>query len=56
MQALLIFLAAVALLVVIGLLLPTKSKRTPLNDRDLRQGDTAAWIDTITDSNHSRRQ
>jgi hypothetical protein len=47
-KALLIFLALAALLVAAGLLFPTKSKRTPLNDRDIRQGDTSRWIGKIT--------
>ncbi len=48
MQAFLIFLAGALLLGVIGYFYPTKSKRTPLNDRDLRQGDSATWIKKTT--------
>lgn len=47
MQALLIFLAAALLLVVIGLYFPTRTHKTPQNDRDVRQGDTARWIQEI---------
>ena len=48
MQAFLIFLAAVAILVVLGLLFPGKNHKTPQNDRTKRQGDTARWIETIS--------
>ncbi len=47
MQALLIFLAAALLLVVIGFYFPTKTHKTPQNDRDIRQSDTSRWIKEI---------
>ena len=55
MQALLIFLAAVALLVFLGLLFPTKIHKTPQNSRDLRQGDTMKWLDEINATNNEKR-
>jgi len=46
-KALLIFLVLALLLVVAGLFFPSKTRKSPLNDRDLRQGDTARWIERI---------
>ncbi len=54
MQALLIFLAAVAVLVVLGLLFPSKTHKTPQNDRELRQGSTTKWLDEINASREKR--
>ncbi|WP_456450813.1 hypothetical protein [Hydrogenimonas sp.] len=56
MQALLIFLAAVAVLVVLGLLFPTKTHKTPQNSRDLRQGSTTEWLDGINATNHDEKR
>ncbi|WP_456382170.1 hypothetical protein [Hydrogenimonas sp.] len=47
MQALLIFLAAALVLVVLGYFFPTKSHKTPWNDRETREGNTMKWIEGI---------
>ncbi|WP_353662298.1 hypothetical protein [Hydrogenimonas sp. SS33] len=54
MQAFLIFLAAVAILVAIGYFYPTKTHKTPQNNRELRQGDTTRWLDEINASSKKR--
>ncbi len=54
MQAVLIFLVAVALLVLIGTYVPTKTQKTPQNDRQTRQGDTAQWIEEINVTDKKR--
>ncbi len=55
MQALLIFLVAVLVLVMLGLYFPSKTSKTPQNSRDVRQGDTKEWIDEINTSRKNRR-
>ncbi|WP_457596145.1 hypothetical protein [Hydrogenimonas sp.] len=55
MQALLIFLAAAAVLVVLGLIFPTKSHKTPQNSRDVRQGSTTEWLEKIDKPHEEKR-
>ncbi len=48
MKALAIFLALVAVLLVLGYFYPSKTKKTPQNDRELRQGNSAEWAKNPT--------
>ena len=56
MQAFLIFLAAAAVLVILGLIFPTKTHKTPQNSRDVRQGDTTEWIDKATSARDEEKR
>ena len=49
MQAFLIFLTLAGLLVLAGLFYPTHTRKTPQNDREIRQGDTIDWLKKTTE-------
>jgi protein involved in temperature-dependent protein secretion len=55
MQAFLIFLAAALILVVLGYFFPTKSHKTPQNDRETRQGSTTQWLEEINSTRGEKR-
>lgn len=48
MQAFVIFLLLAGLLVAVGLFYPTHTRKTPQNDRQIRQGDTIDWLKEVT--------
>jgi hypothetical protein len=56
MQAFLIFLAAAVILVILGLIFPTKTHKTPQNSRDVRQGGTSEWIDKATSAHDEKKR